>query len=327
MAETQSARARLLVLMDILKVYSNESNVLSAEEICSHLEKYGYKTTKRNVIADIKCINTTPYKIIYVTKPKKGYYLVRDYTLSSADSLLTALYSSEILTESERNIAQKALQRLISIPTNDLLMSTTERIAVEIPREPSSWENTMSLRHAIYRKKKALITYTLTKPGDGFDLPDGEETMIINPVKIAIPPTGTLLVFTQNGKSEARCMHLCRIRRVEILNETAEEFTGNIEDATGFFSGTRIKDRHRVAEWVFLKFRKEDAEFVRNYFDTPSQLRKADEEGYLIAKVFAILDERFIGWLLCFGDRIEIIAPTEIREFFKEKLKNNIMSQ
>lgn len=327
MAENQSARARLLVLIDILKVYSNESNVLSAEEICSHLEEYGYKTTKRNVIADIKCINTTPYKIIYVTKPKKGYYLVRNYTLSSADALMTAVYSSEMLTESERSNAQKTLSRIMSLPTNDLLMSTTERVSVEIPREPSSWENTMSLRHAIYQKKKVRITFSVTNPGDGFDLPEREETMTVNPVKIAVSAYSSLLVFTQCGEKNARCMHLCRIKRVDILNEQAEEFTGNIEDATGFFSGTVIKNRHRVAKWVFLKVRNDYAEFVRNYFATPSQFRKADEEGYLIAKVFAVVDERFIGWLLCFGDKIEIIAPTEIREFFKEKLKNNILSE
>ncbi len=327
MAENQSARARLLVLIDILKVYSNESNVLSAEEICSHLEEYGYKTTKRNVIADIKCINTTPYKIIYVTKPKKGYYLVRNYTLSSADALMTAVYSSEMLTEAERNNARKTLSRIMSIPTHDLLMSTTERVSVEIPHEPISWENTMLLRHAIYQKKKVRITFSVTNPGDGFDLPEKEETITVNPVKIAISTYSSLLIFTQCEKNEAKCMHLCRIKKVDILNEQAEEFTGNIEDAIGFFSETVIKNRHRVAKWVFLKVRNEYAEFVRNYFGTPSQFRKADEEGYLIAKVFAVVDERFIGWLLCFGDKIEIIAPTEIREFFKEKLKNNILSE
>lgn len=326
-ADNQSARARLLVLMDILKVYSNESNVLSAEEICSHLEEYGYKTTKRNVIADIKCINTTPYKIIYVTKPKKGYYLVRNYTLSSADALMTAVYSSEMLTEAERNNARKTLSRIMSVPTNDLLMSTTEKVSVEIPREPCSWENTMSLRHAIYQKKKAEITFSVTEPGDGFDLPEKEESMTVNPVKIAISAYTSLLVFTLSGEKDARCMHLCRIKKVEILNEPAEEFTGNIEDAAGFFSGTVIKNRHRVAKWVFLKLRNEHAEFVRNYFGSPVQFRKADEEGYLIAKVFAVVDERFIGWLLCFGDIIELIAPTAVRDFIKEKLKNNILSE
>ncbi len=326
-AEIQSARARLLVLMDILKVYSNESSVLSAEEICSHLEEYGYKTTKRNVIADIKCINTTPYKVIYVTKPKKGYYLVRNYTLSSADALLTAVYSSEMLTEAERSNAQKTLSRIMSLPTNDLLMSTTERVSVEIPREPNSWENTMSLRQAIYKKKKAEITFSVTNPGDGFDLPEKEETVIVNPVKIAISAYTSLLVFTLSGENEVKCMHLCRIKKVEILDEPAEEFTGSIEDATGFFSGTVIKNRHKTAKWVFLKIRSEHAEFVRNYFGTPSQFRKADEEGYLIAKVYTAVDERFIGWLLCFGDIIEVIAPAEIRDFFKEKLKNNILSE
>ncbi|MBR2868176.1 MAG: hypothetical protein IKB88_03795 [Clostridia bacterium] len=155
MAENRSARTRLLTIVDILKVYSNESNVLSIEEICTHLEKYGYEATKRNVVADIKSINTTPYKIIYVTKPKKGYYLVRDFTLSAAESLMTAVYSSERLSESDRKNARNALQRILSLPTNELLLSTTERVSPDIPHESLSWENIMSLRAAVFRKKKS----------------------------------------------------------------------------------------------------------------------------------------------------------------------------
>ncbi len=327
MAENISARTRLLVLVDILKVYSNESNVLSAEEICAHLEEYGYKTTKRNIIADIKSINTTPHKIIYVTKPKKGYYIVRNHTLSSADALMTALYSSEMLSPPDINNAEKVLQRLMSLPTNELLMNTTERIAPDIPREPASWENIMTLRHAIFQKKRVSVTYTLTTLGDRFDSPESEVSMTVNPIKIVISSNSTLLVFTQIGEKDAKCMHMCRIKSVDILPETAENFDGDISEALGFFTGTTIKNRHRVARWVFLKLRCEDAEFVRNYFDTPTQFKKADEEGYCVAKVFAILDERFLGWLLCYGDRIELTAPSEERDYFKEKIRNNIMSE
>lgn len=327
MAENRSARTRLLTIVDILKVYSNESNVLSIEEICTHLEKYGYEATKRNVVADIKSINTTPYKIIYVTKPKKGYYLVRDFTLSAAESLMTAVYSSERLSESDRKNARNALQRILSLPTNELLLSTTERVSPDIPHESLSWENIMSLRAAVFRKKKVRITVSLTEIGDSFDSVEDEEFLTVTPVKIAISPNSTLFVFTNGDSSQAFCIHLCRIRKVEILNDDAEDFTGNIDDAIGYFSGTVIKNRHKTAKWVFLRLKTEDAELVRNYFDAPVKLRKDDVEGYCIAKVFTVLDERFIGWLLCYGDKIEIIAPNGLRDYFAGLIKNNILTE
>lgn len=323
LSETRSARIRLLAIVDILQTYTNASNVLSIEEICAYLEEYGFEATKRNVLADIKCINTTTYKIIYVTKPKKGYYIARPITVSAADALLTAIYSSQKLSATEREYAEDALKKTVGIPTNNLLISTTERVSAEIPHESVQWEIVMALRDAIHKQKRVKITYTVTCPGDSFSLDEKEEQMTVNPVKIAISSNSTLLVFTQTGSDIPECMHLCRIIKVDILNSRAEDFMGDISDARGFFSGTIIKNRHEIAKWVFLKFDCEYAEFVKNFFDSPVQLRKSDDGKY-IAKVFAVLDERLIGWLLCFGDKIEIVAPKGLLDYFKERIKSSI---
>lgn len=321
MAENNNARTRLLILIDILKLYSNENHVLSIEEICSYLEEYGYHTTKRNVIADIKLINTTTHEIIYVTKPKKGYYIAREFNLLAVDALLAAIYSNEKLTREERQNAETVLNEIISLPTRNLLINTTARVAPDIPRQPVSGENIMLLRKAIFEKKKVTLTYTVTCLSDSFSTPEKEKHLTVNPIKIAISPNSTLFVFTQPGSTDAECMQLCRIKAVEILEEDVEVFKGDIFSAKGFFTGMVIKDRHAKADWVLLKIRVEDAEFVRNFFDSPVQFRKCDSEGYCYAKIYTILDERFIGWIFCFVDKIEIIAPQELKDYFTEKYK------
>lgn len=324
MEENIGARARLLLIVDILNVYSNESNVLSIEEICSHLEKYGISATKRSVAADIKSINTTTHKIIYVNNPKKGYYIVRDYTLSSIDTLLTAIYSSDMLSETDRRNAEKTLRHIMSISTGDLLLNTTEKVSAEVPREPVSWKNIMALRHAIHLKKRVLITYTVTSPGDKFSSVEAEGSMEVNPLKIAISANSILLVFSQLDSKQAECMHICRIKKVETLSADAQPYYGSIDDAKGFFTGSLIKDRHKITEWVFLKFRREHTEFVKNFFDSPVQIRKDENEGYCIAKVYSILDERLVGWLLSFSDKVEIVAPQQLRDYLTERAQTTI---
>lgn len=324
MEENSSARARLLLIVDILNVYSTESNVLSIEEICSYLEKYGINATKRSVLSDIKSINSTHHKIICVTAPKKGYYIVRDYTLSSIDALLTAVYSSDMLTAAERNSAEKTLKNIMSISTGELLLNTTDRVSAEVPREPVPWESVMALRHAIQNKKRVRITYTISSPGDSFSSVEAVESLEINPLRIAISSNSTLLVFSQIDSKTAECMHICRIRKVELLSNNAQPYYGDISDARGYFTGTVIKDRHKIAEWVFLKFRSEHTEFVRNFFDSPIQIRKDENEGYCIAKVYSLLDERLVGWLLSFCDKIEILAPQQLNDFLAERAQTAI---
>lgn len=324
MEENSGARARLLLIVDILNVYSSETNVLSVEEICSYLEKYGISATKRSVIADIKSINSTPHKIVCVTTPKKGYYIVRDYSLSSVDSLLTAVYSSDMLTAAERSNAEKTIRHIMSISTGDLLLNTTDRVSAEVPREPVSWENVMALRQAIHRKKRVLITYTVTSPGDSFSSVEAVESMAVNPLRIAITGNSILLVFTQLGSKQAECMHICRVKKVETLSDDAQPYYGDIDDARGYFTGSLIKDRHKITEWVFLKFKNEHTEFVKNFFDSPVQIRKDENDGYCIAKVYSILDERLVGWLLSFCDKVEIIAPQQLRDFLTERAQTAI---
>lgn len=324
MEENTGARTRLLLIVDILNVYSNENNVLSIEEICSHLEKYGISATKRSVVADIKSINSTPHKIIYVTAPKKGYYIVRDYTLSSVDSLLTALYSSDMLSAAERSSAEKTIRRIMSVTTGDLLLNTTERVSAEVPREPVRWENVMALRHAINSKKRARITYTITTPGDSFSSVEAVESMAVNPLRIAISTNSILLVFSQIDSKTAECMHICRIKKVELLSDDAQPYYGDISDARGYFTDTVIKDRHKITEWVFLKFRCEHTEFVKNFFDSPVHIRKDENEGYCIAKVYSVLDERLVGWLLSFSDKVEVIAPQQLRDYLTERAQTVI---
>ena len=318
MAENNNARTRLLILIDILKLHSNEGNVLSIEEICGYLEEYGYHTTKRNILADIKLINSTPHEIIYVTKPKKGYYIAREFTLSAVDALLTAVYSSEKLTPEDRKNAENVLDKILSIPTRDLLVSTTARVSADIPHEPSSWENIMLLRKAISQKKNVKIVFNETCLSESFSSSEKEESLTVNPVKIAISPTSTLFVFTRVGNSTAECLHMCRIKNVEVLDSDAEEFNGNIADATGYFTKTVIKDRHNTSDWVLLKTKVEDIDFVRNSFDSPVQFKKCDTEGYCYAKLFTVINERFIGWLLCCADRVEVIAPQELKNYFAD---------
>ena len=73
MATEQNARARLLYLVEILTMYSDEFNVLSMDEIIKKLNEYGYDVSARTILSDIKAINTTPVKVVSVSTPKKGF--------------------------------------------------------------------------------------------------------------------------------------------------------------------------------------------------------------------------------------------------------------
>lgn len=323
MAENTNARTRLLILVEILTMYSDENNILSLGEICDFLRDYGYEVSKRNVLADIKAVNTTPIKIISVAKPKKGFYIVKNFSQDAIRLILEAVFSSDILSEDETEYIKKYLRRSSCIPTVDLILSTTLNLNSYAPKKKPSGEALNALRLAIRDKKQAVLTVSRSTPGDTFSDSKKLETVTVNPVTLIVADGNVALVFTKEGTpKKPEFINLPRIERADILKKESTEFTDDLVAATNYFDGSQAESSYYFREWLLIRFRTEYIELIENRFNAPVQYRKDEKEGYCNAKVYTTFDDKLLGWLFALSDKIEIIAPQRIRQMFEDRAKN-----
>lgn len=323
MAEVLSSRTRLLSLVEIMTMYSDEQNILSIDEICEKLAEYGYEITKRIVVADIKTINTTPIKIIQVNKPKKGYYLAKSFSQAAINMILEAVYSSPLLSEENCNYIENYLRRNTCLATLDLILNTTEHFRTCTPQRKSCINSLYNIRVAIREKKQAEITVARTVIGDSFSQSEIYETITVNPVKITASNGISALVFTRPETSDkAEFVNLPRIKSADITDKSSAKFEGDLLSAVNMFTGEKIFSNARDPEWLLIKFKCEYREFIRNCFSSPVYFRKSEHENYCIAKVMTIIDNNLIGLLFTHNDKIEIIKPDSLRDFFNSKLNN-----
>ena len=183
MAEVLSSRTRLLSLVEIMTMYSDEQNIISIDEICEKLTEYGYEASKRNVLADIKVINTTPVKIIQVNKPKKGYYLAKSFSQAAINMILEAVYSSPLLSEDNCSYIENYLRRNTCLATLDLILDTTSHFRSVAPQRRSCIDALYHIRLAIRDKKQTVITIARTVVGDSFSQSELYEELAINDSK------------------------------------------------------------------------------------------------------------------------------------------------
>lgn len=323
MAEKMSSRTRLLSLVEIMTMYSDELNIMSIDEICRKLSEYGYEVTKRTVIDDIKVINTTQSQIIQVNKPKKGYYLAKNFSQPALNMVLESVFSSSLLSEENFNYIEDFLRRKTCIETLDLILDTTEHFRSVIPQKKSCIDSLYQIRIAIKEKKQADITFSRTVPGDSFSEAEISENITVNPIKITVCNNISALVFTRpETPDSAEFISVTRIKSVKITDKPALPFDGNLLSAVNMFTKEKIYCNSREPEWILIKFRNEDAEFIRNCFSSPVYFRKSDTEGYCKAKIMTFIDNNLIGLLFKHSDRIEIIKPDSLRDFFSKKLNN-----
>lgn len=328
MADTANARTRLVALVEIFLINTDDYNVLSVEEIQSKLAEYGYEVNRRTVLADIKALNSTPFKVVLVNKPKKGYFLTKSHSETSLHLILEAVYSSESMSAETIREIEKNIRRLSCIPTFELLKKSTKNISPLIERSNYSQEVLHKLRLAIVDRKKIRLTYTKLIPGDSFSVPAATDSTVVNPIRVAVTKTCLALTFVRDDTPDKlEFINLDRIADIETLDEICLDHDGNLADAVNFFSGIVTQAKRRVPEWLFLKFRNEVAEIVENNFEHKVEFRKAPEDGYCIAKVYTVFDERLIGWLLHMGRKIEIIGPKSLEEYFQERIKEFIPAE
>ncbi len=319
----KNARTRLLTLVEVLTMYSDEQNILSIEEICGWLNDYGYDASRRTVLEDIKAINSTTIKIIAVSKPKKGYYIAKCYTQDAINLILEAIFSSDMLTEDDTEYIKKYLRANTCIPTLDLILNTTVNFNSRSPKREFSKDALHNLRLAIRDKKQVEISVWCATPDMTFS--DSRETkkLVANPVTLAVASGKVALVFTQPKTPEkAEFINIPRIEEVNLLKNPSTDFKGDVRLAKNYFDNSPTKASCVVKDWIFIKFKAENLELVENHFSSPSQIRKDTQEGYYIAKVYTTIDDGLIGWLFTLSDRIEILAPSSLREMFVERARN-----
>ena len=323
LAENFNARTRLLVLVEILTMHSDENNILSIDEISNYLHDYGYEVSKRNLLADIKAVNTTPVKIISVSKPKKGYYIVKHFSQDAVRLILESIFSSDILSEEDTEYIKRYLRRNTCIPTLDLILNTTVNLNSYAPKRKASSETLNTLRLAIRDKQQAMLTVSRSVPGDVFSDARTFESVTVNPITLVVSDGNVALIFTkEETPQKSEFVNLPRIEEARILNNRASEYTGNIVSATNYFDGSKSEISYYFREWLLIRFKHEYIELVENYFISPVQYRKDEKDGYCIAKVYTTFDDKLLGWLFALSDKIEIVAPQKIRQMFEEKAKN-----
>ncbi len=321
MSEVLSSRTRLLSLVEIMTMYSDEQNILSIEEICEKLNEYGYEATKRNVVSDIKTVNTTPVKIIQVNKPKKGYYLAKSFSQAAINMILEAVYSSPILSEENCSYIENYLRRNTCLATLDLILDTTAHFRACMPQRKSCINALYNIRIAIRDKKQTDITVARTVIGDSFSQAEMYETITVNPVKITACNGISAFVFTRaESPDKAEFVNIPRIKSADITETPSVKFDGDLFSAVNLFTREKIYCNTRDPEWILIKFRQEDTEFIRNCFSSPVYFRKSDDEGYCLAKLLTLIDNNLIGLLFTHSDKIEIIKPDSLRDFFNGKI-------
>lgn len=289
-------------LFEIVYILIAKKNVTS-EELAKHFE-----VSVRTIYRDINTLCEAGIPIYSKQGKNGGISIVESYILDK--TLLSNKEQNEILIglQSLGAIKYPEVENIVSKISTVFNKQDEKWIDIDFSNWGSSEEEKgifSILKSSILDRKLIEFSYYNSK---------GEvEKRIVEPMQLIFKGRNWYLYGFCKNKSDYRIFKIYRMREIEILSESFERKDKNY----------KIENNNNYNETcISIKISKKIAYRVYDEF-APNQIEKQDE-NYFYVNIQMPLDEWVYGYLLSFGENVEVISPKYVRDELYKKLQNSI---
>lgn len=307
-------RIRIINLVEIFNVYSDELHIISADELIERLAKYGHNINKRVLIEDIKSIRESGFDIVSVASPKKGFYLARPFNAETMHIIQKAMLSSSLVSQREREDVRSAIERTLGNEEFNIMTNTTINLIPKVEDNDIPLAVVYKLRKAIAERRQALITVAGLEPGDMFSTSKAEEAFVVNPYILGISNCSFSLYFScPSTPSKPEYIRLRRISSVKLLDCAQNRKSElDINKSVGYFGKVPPFDLAVKSKHLVFRLKTKDIEYIDHVFELPIEYKKDERDGFCLARVNTVFNARLLGCLYYLKDKIELIEPKSL---------------
>jgi predicted DNA-binding transcriptional regulator YafY len=287
-------------LFEILYILLDKKNI-TAKELSEHFE-----VSQRTIYRDIEKLSQSGIPI-YMSKGKGGgISLLSNFVLNKA-----------ILSEEEKREIIAAMQGLSAINENEFngalsklstFLGGNNENWIEV--DFSNWDKNNDLGEKFATIKSSIINKNLLS--FKYFSANGESlNRIVEPLKLVFKGQGWYLYGYCRERKDNRFFKLTRINNLNILSENFIRATpnkvliGEDKEYVSALINLKLKINKKVAFRVYDEF--------TNY--------SFDENGDFIVNLKLSKGELSFGYIMSFGENVEVIEPEYVRAELKNRLK------
>ncbi|WP_291649997.1 YafY family protein [Clostridium sp.] len=286
-------------LFEIIYILLDKKNV-TAKELAEHFE-----VSQRTIYRDIEDLSQSGVPI-YMTKGKGGgISLLSDFILNKA--ILSQEEKKEILAAMQGlNAVNKSEFNGVSSKLSSFLGGDNENwIEVDF----SNWDKNNTLGEKFTTIKNSIINKNLIS-FEYFNSNGKLLERIVEPLKLVFKGQGWYLYAYCREREDNRFFKLTRMSNINIILENFNRTVPNkifSEEDTGYYN-----------ELIHLKLRIDKKLAFRIYDEFHNY--SLDDNGDFIVNLDFPSGDWLFGYLMSFGEYIEVLEPLNIRDEIKKKL-------
>lgn len=310
-----------MLVLEILRVYSDENHSLTQQDIIRLLEKnYGMECDRRSVKSNVQSLKEMGYDI----SMDKGYRLLsREFDDAELRILIdSVLFSKSISTRQAKGLIEK-LRGLASNYFNAKVSHVSNLPELNRTTNKQAMYSLDTINDAISGKKKISFTYNIV--GTDFKLhPKREEPYIVNPYQIVANNGKFYLIGNYDKYDNVAHFRIDKMTEVRMLDEKIKPMKEVPELANGLNLPKHMAEHIYMfggsSEIFKIRTTKDMMSELTDWFGTDFQILSQDGEEIVIRVLCNSDSMRY--WALQYGPYVEILSPQWIRDKLLEDSKN-----
>lgn len=324
MPKSPNQKLKILYVMKMLYENTDDEHAMTMSQIIEELLKLDIKAERKSIYDDIEMLKNFGVYIETNKTKTTGYYVAgRTFQIPELKLLVDAVQCSKFITQKKSQELIKKLERLTSIHESrklERLVYVTERVK---NFNENIYYNIDKLHNAISENNKVTFKYfdyTITKERK-YRKDGGAYTE--SPYALLWDDENYYLVTFSEKYQDYVHYRVDRMTDINILNDKRTRLPDNINFNAANYSKKFFNMYSGEEKFLELQFDNSLINVVIDRFGKDVDIRKKDDYSFII-RVNVSVSSTFYAWIFQFGNMVKILSPEDVKDSFKNSLKEII---
>lgn len=310
-------RANAICLLEILKEYSDEDNILQMKDIITKMNMiYDLKPDRRTIYSAIALLIELGYDVSLYEENGIGYYLRnRDFEPSEILLLTDAVCSFPFIPARQSEELIRKLQQQLSSSKRKNYKHLTVVRQDKKTNNKQIFYNIDILDDAIQNKKQVQFSYLQYGLDKKLHL-RRNDPYIVNPYGMVYMNEHYYLICSMTGFEKTSLYRIDRIKDISVLESKRDKKPQNqneVQDAIYAFSGK--------PENITMYCNNLILNDVIDKFGTDIRLSQKDEDSFILR--MSVPPQGIKFWALQYLPYVEVVEPEWLRDEIIESIKSS----
>ena len=320
MARDNFRKIKLLKLLEMLQLNTDEQHPMTTSDILSGLSLLEIPCDRRTLAQDIATLNELDYEIMSTTVGhEKAYYVAdRNFSIPELKILIDAVHASSFITQKKSEALIAKIASLAGSHRAEVLQRSMVCFNTRKHSNEKIFYNVNELENAILRQNKILFRYfDLNEKGERVYRREGHR-YVAEPVALVFNEDNYYLMCYSSRHDGITKYRVDRMDSVQITEESCCEKALSMRSDVAAYTEQAFKMFGGQTEDVVLEF---DRSLIGAVYDRfgESTLMIPSAENKCIASVKIQVSPTFWGWLFQFAGQMRILSPTHLIEDYKSR--------